>query len=338
MIPILCLHPKPICAPQRSSAHFPPLLVALHSSHSQLLHSPRQQTAFRHNSKVNEIIAEHHDNRFGTAHAGYEKTYKSIANSYYWPKMTSNVKDYIFKCDICQKIKHRRHSPYGKLNPIPIPDKPFECVTMDLIGELPESKGFNMIYVIICKLTKYAVILPFKSTYGEKQTAQIFIDHIICHFGLPKQIISDRDTRWRNDFWKEVCDLLGAKRALTTAYHPQADGQSEILNQTIEVAIRAYINRDKNNWTDLLPSITFSYDNTPHTATKYPPSYLLFGFQPKIPATFLVEDDTISRKALGDLNSPDAMEITDKFEGMRITAKEEHKCYLKRIIITLTKR
>src|SRR5258708_31184460 len=152
-----------------------------------------------------------------------------------------------------------------------------------------------MIYVIICKLTKYAIILPFKSTYGEKQTAQIFVDNVVCHFGLPSQIISDRDTRWRNDFWREVCLIMGARRSLTTAYHPQADGQSEILNQTIEVALRAYINKDKNNWVDLLPSMAFAYNNTPHTATKYTPSWLLMGYQPRLPIYTSLDEKYIQR-------------------------------------------
>jgi hypothetical protein len=271
---------------------------------------------------VNETVAEFHDSQYGNAHAGFDKTYKSISNSFYWPKMTKDIKEYVFKCDICQKIKHRRHLPYGRLHPIPIPERPFECVTMDLIGELPESKGFNMIYVIICKLTKYAILVPFKSTYGEKKTAQTFIDQVVCHFGLPRQIISDRDTRWRNEFWKDVCEIMGSRRALTTAYHPQADGQSEILNQTIEVAIRAYINKDKSNWVDLLPSLAFSYNNSPHTATKYSPSYLLLGFQPKVPNTFVIEGDNIPRKNLDEINSQDAVDLADNFEGMRVAAQD----------------
>ena len=196
---------------------------------------------------------------------------------------------------------------------------------MDLIGELPESQGYNMIYVIICKLTKYAIILPFRSTYGEKQTAKLFFDNVVCHFGLPIQIISDRDTRWRNDFWKEVCMLLGSKRALTTAYHPQADGQSEILNQTLEVAIRAYINKEKNNWIDLLPSITFAYNNTPHTSTKYSPAWLLMGYQPRIPTAFNIENPAIERKELGELNSGDAMDFANNIEGMRLSAQDSIK-------------
>jgi hypothetical protein len=76
----------------------------------------------------------------------------------------------------------------------------------------------------------------------EKKAAQLFFDRIVTHVGLPKQIISDRDTRWRNIFWKEVCESMGSRRALTTAYHPQADGQTEILNQTIEVTIRTFVN------------------------------------------------------------------------------------------------
>ena len=97
------------------------------------------------------------------------------------------------------------------------------------------SKGFNAIFMLICKLTKFAFFILCTTDLKAEQAARMFFDKIITLVGLPKQIISDRDTQWRNTFWKEVCQAMGTKRALTTSYHPQADGQTEILNQTIEV-------------------------------------------------------------------------------------------------------
>jgi len=161
-------------------------------------------------SLVHEILKEIHDGITGTAHAEYDKTYKRISQIFYWLKMSKDIKKFVYSCPICQQIKHKRHSPYGILQLIPIPDKPFEVVTMDLITDLPESENYNAIYVIVCKLTKYAFFIPCTTKLSEKEAAKIFFDNIVCHVGLPIQIISDRDSRWRNDFWKEVCQYMGS--------------------------------------------------------------------------------------------------------------------------------
>ena len=172
---------------------------------------------------VPEVLKEIHDGITGTAHGGYEKTYRRIAQIFYWPRMSYDIRKFVFSCGICQQIKHKRHAPSGILKPIPIPDTPFEVVTMDLITDLPESDGYNAIYIIICKLTKFAFFIPCTTKLSEKEAAKIFFDTVVCHVGLPIQIISDRDSRWKNEFWKEVCHYMGSKRALTTAYHPQAE-------------------------------------------------------------------------------------------------------------------
>ena len=88
---------------------------------------------------------------------------------------------------------------------------------------------------------KYGIFIPVKTSITEIETAQEFFRHIVKDYGLPQQVITDRDVRWQGNFWKEICQLMGMRRALTTAYHPQADAQTEIMNQTLEVALRAYI-------------------------------------------------------------------------------------------------
>ena len=109
---------------------------------------------------VHKVLKEVHDGITGTAHAGQEKTYKKITQMFYWPRMSQDIKKFVWSCPICQQIKHRRHAPSGMLQSIPIPNTPFEVVTMDLITDLPMSGGYNAIYVIICKLTKYAFFIP----------------------------------------------------------------------------------------------------------------------------------------------------------------------------------
>jgi len=272
-----------------------------------------------------DIIDEIHGMVTGTAHGGFEQTYGRIANGFYWPKMGKDIRQFVSTCIICQKIKHARHLPYGLLQPIPIPQQLFEVVTMDFIGELPKSLGYDVIFVLICKLTKYAFFIPCNVTLTERKAAQLFFDKIVTHVGLPKQIISDCDMRWRNIFWKEVCEAMGSKRALTTAYHPQADGQTEILNQTIEVAVRAFINLNKDNWASLLPYLAFAYNNTPHTATKFTPSYLLYGFHPRAPINLLTNESSIKRPNKYEFNAPNAKQFAEDTSAVRLTAKDALK-------------
>ncbi|QRW26677.1 Retrovirus-related Pol polyprotein from transposon [Rhizoctonia solani] len=270
-----------------------------------------------------EIIKENHDNLNQGAHAGLAKTYQQIASVYYWPKMAEGVRQYVFSCDICQKAGHCRHGPRGYLQPIPIPQQPFEVVSMDFVMDLPPSGECNAILVVIDKLTKYAHFLPCTTQINEIETARLFHDNIWCQYGLPRQIITDRDARWTGAFWEHLVSLLGIKRALTTAYHPQADGQTEIMNQTMETAIRAFTNPMKNDWKYLLPGLAHSYNTSMHTTTQQTPAFLLRGFQPLATANLLaLTADHVQRPSK---ESESAEEFKESMDMVRDLAKDALK-------------
>src|SRR6202050_2172597 len=114
-------------------------------------------------SKVHNILTE-------SAHGGDTKTYNCITSTYYWLRMSRDIKWYISTCDICQKSKPKRHAPFGLLQPIPILTQPFEVVSMDFILKLPLPDGFNNIFIIVDKLTKYAVFIPTTETYSGEES------------------------------------------------------------------------------------------------------------------------------------------------------------------------
>ncbi|KAF7366187.1 TY3B-TY3B protein [Mycena venus] len=232
------------------------------------------------------VMSEIHDTPSEAAHAGYHRCYNRLAATYYWPKMSRDLK---------KKSKPRRHAGMGLLQPIPIPSRPFEVVSFDFIPELPDSDGFDNILVIVDKLTKYGIFIPCSTKISELETAQLFFKHVVTHFGLTRQVISDRDTRWRNDFWAEICRLMGMKRALTTAYHPQADGQTEILNQTLEIALRAYVGPARDDWSKHLDALALSYNTTPHSSSGFSPAYLLYGYHPVTGASLMAPGAAIGR-------------------------------------------
>lgn len=234
-----------------------------------------------------DVIKEGHDLIVEGSHAGYHRTYNRITSTYYWPRMSRDIKKYVTTCDICQKAKPRCHAPVGLLNPIAIPSQPFEVVTMDFIPELPSSNGYDNCLVIVDKLTKYGMFIPTTTKITAEETAKLFFHHVVSHYGLPQQVITDRDSRWSGTFWGELCELMGIRRALTTAHHPQSDGQSEILNQTLEIALRAYVSAARDDWSEHLDPLMLSYNSTLHTATGFAPAYLLRGYVPITPATII---------------------------------------------------
>ena len=157
-------------------------------------------------------MSEAHNVLTESDHGGHAKTYNCIASTYYWPRMSRDIKKYVSTCDICQKTKPRRHALVESLQPIPIPSQPFEVVPMDFILELPS--GFDNILVIVDKLTKYAIFILTTISVTEIETAELFFHHIISKFSIPQQVITDRDARWKGEFWKEICKKMGMIRCL----------------------------------------------------------------------------------------------------------------------------
>ena len=191
-------------------------------------------------------------------------------------------------------MKPRRHAPVGLLQPLPIPSQPLKVVMMDFIPELPLSDGYNNVLVIVDKLMKYSVFILTTVKVSEVKMAKLFFKHIVTKFRTPCQIISDCDTHWQQDFWKEVCHGMGMKQSLTTSYHPQADGQMEVMNQGLKISICAYIN----------PSS---------------PAYLLRGYHPITGSTLLTSPQAIGwddvHKVSGEVLNEKALHLVEAFEA-----------------------
>jgi hypothetical protein len=149
--------------------------------------------------------------------------------------MVKDIHLYIKSCDTCQRTKSSTQSPYGLLQPIPPPTDKFQTYSMDFIGPLPQTpSGFNGILVIIDTFTKASKLTPINFDYSAEKVALVFFNTIIRNFGIPQKIISDRDPRFTGFFWKELFKLTGTSLGLSTAFHPQSDGQTERTNRTLE--------------------------------------------------------------------------------------------------------
>ena len=183
-----------------------------------------------------EIYENYHD-KITAGHPGAEKTYSAIARNYYWPNMVKQIKDYVRKCIDCQTNKARSQRPFGQLENLPIPKQPWKSISIDYITGLPVSSThkYDAILVVVDRLSKMAHFIPTHKTVTAVETANLFLQNIFRLHGLPKEIISDRDTNFTSIFWTHLMKKLDIERKLTTAFHLQANGQVERINRILVI-------------------------------------------------------------------------------------------------------
>ena len=244
-----------------------------------------------------QILHDHHDAPIA-GHLGIDKTYASIANLFFWPKMSQNIKSYIKSCDECQRNKPSSRAPSGLLQPLDIPIRNWEQVSMDFIVHLPVTKkGHDSIFVVVDRLSKRVHFIPTVTKVTAPEVAQLFFDHIFRHHGLPKVIVSDRDPKFISLFWKDLLKQLSTQAAMSTAHHPQTDGQTEQANRTLEDMLRAYVNYKQDNWDDCLAAAEFAYNNSVQASTGFSPFHLDCGQKPLTPGTLLSQPENPSQVA-----------------------------------------
>ncbi|GJX04548.1 putative reverse transcriptase domain-containing protein [Tanacetum coccineum] len=185
------------------------------------------------------IMDEAHKSKY-SIHPGADKMYYDLRDMYWWPGMKRDIATYVSKCLTCSKVKAEHQRPSGLLQQPEIPEWKWDKITMDFITKLPRSKnGHDTIWVIVDRLTKSAHFLAIREDYSTERLARIYIDEIVARHGVPVSIISDRDGRFTSRCWQTVQKALGTRLDMSTAYHPQTNGQSERTIQTLEDMLRA---------------------------------------------------------------------------------------------------
>ncbi|KAJ9544342.1 hypothetical protein OSB04_024049 [Centaurea solstitialis] len=214
--------------------------------------------------------------------------YKGLKEHYWWPGMKKDIATYVSKCLTCARIKAEHQKPSGLLQQPEIPEWKWERISMDFVTKLPKTKnGHDSIWVIIDRLTKSAHFLPIRETYSIDRLAQLYVDEIVMRHGVPISIISDRDSRFTSRFWQSLQAALGTSVDLSTAYHPQTDGQTERTIQTLEDMLRACVLEFGGSWDDHLPLVEFSYNNSYHASIQCAPYEALYGRKCRSPLNWL---------------------------------------------------
>jgi transposase InsO family protein len=264
---------------------------------------------------VQRVLHEHHDSPWA-GHRGFTKTLELVSRRFWWPRMRKDVFNYVHSCDRCQRNKADRRATAGLLCPNEIPTRRWQVVTMDMVVGLPATpSGKDSVLVFVDRLSKYVHLVPTTATLKAKGFARLFVQHVFANHGMPEKIISDRGSVWNNRFWAHVRKVLGVQHHMSTAYHPQTDGQTERVNSVLGDVLRTYARANGTDWDHWLPVVQFAINNSHQESTKATPFYLMHGEHPRTPATVSLPEKVPEAKAF-------AKRITASVKQARRALKE----------------
>jgi hypothetical protein len=226
-----------------------------------------------------DILQDHHDSR-DVGHPGIHRMLELIKRTYWWPMIKTDVQNYVKGCSACQKNKIIHQPGHVSLSPLLIPEQPWQEISIDMIEPLPKSDEYNSILVIVDRFSKMIHLILTMTSLFSTGLAEICKKEVRHIHGIPRRIISDRGPQFASKFMKELCNALGIERNLSTAYHPQTDGQTEQINQEVKSYLQTFINYRQNDWAKWLPTTEFQYNNKIHSATKNSPFFLNYGLHP----------------------------------------------------------
>ena len=258
------------------------------------------------------LLYQYHD---GCAHPGVIHLYDKLREHVWWPRMLSSVCEYVRQCPECQKVKGERAKYLAR--PMSLPDGPWTHVAIDHIGPFPMTNGGNKyILVIVDRFTRYAEAIACTDE-SAPTTARIFIDYIICRYGFPLVLLSDRGSGFTSILFTQLLKILNIKKIKTMAYHPKSNGGVEIVNKTLKRTLKMWVNEHQNDWDVLLPYAIFSYNTSVHSTVHETPFYLNSGRQARTAV------DAISRNDLENYSDTHgyARELAEKLhKGSRESA------------------
>ncbi|KAI1509876.1 Chromo domain containing protein [Pyrenophora tritici-repentis] len=230
-----------------------------------------------------QVIEQAHKSVCG-GHSGKHELYSKLSRWYYWPRMTTDVAQYVRACLTCKRSKAYREGKHGLLHPLPIPSKYWSSISIDFITHLPpcrhNGQTFTDILVVVDRLTKKKKFIPMASMTTDALVVA-FIEYIWREEGFPEEIISDRGAQFVSYFWKRLCQRLGVRPKFSTAHHPQTDGQTENANSYLKQYLRAYVNYEQDNWALFLPIAEFEANSSTSSTTGKSPFFATKGYNPR---------------------------------------------------------
>ena len=301
-----------------------------------------------------EIISELHDSLYA-GHPGQRRTVLLVRRYFWWPTLDADCKDFVRGCVICQRDKASTHKVPGLLQQPAIPEGKWQTVSMDFITTLPVTvRKNNMILTVIDTFTKMCHLIPCHESIDARGSAELLHAHVFSKHGNPSKLISDRDPRFRSEVFQALMNLQSTQHAMSTAHHPQTDGQTERLNRVVEETLRHYVNARQDDWDNLLPCVEFAINNTFQESIQTTPFFLNYGYHPTLPVDLRISDNAVADSfmrerqelhkigkryfaaALAKFNQEHLTGLVSHAKQMLYTARQKQKWYAdhKRIPVT----
>lgn len=226
-----------------------------------------------------KIIQELH----GEGHMGRDRTLQLVTESYFWPSVRRDVARFVERCVVCHLSKGTANNG-GLYMPLPVPTQPWTDISMDFVLGLPRTqRGHDSIFVVVDRFSKMAHFIPCKKTTDAVQVAQLFFREIYRLHGLPLSIVSDRDSRFLSHFWRSLWKLLRTSLDMSSAYHPQSDGQTEVTNRSVGNLLRCLVGENIKSWDSILCKAEFAYNHAVNRSTSFSPFRVIYGLVPRGP-------------------------------------------------------
>ena len=235
-------------------------------------------SVFLRGRSLRELIIDHFHVIGG--HLGYSKTLDAVRRHVWWPSLIKDVDAFCKSCHTCAMAKTPNKAPDGYVHPLGIPSKPWEVIAMDFVGPFPPSNGFNYLWVIVDKLTNMVHLVPTTTVVSAKRLAEMYFEKLFPLHGLPRAIVSDRDSKFVSKFWSVLHKILGTTLLMSSAYHPQTDGATERVNRTVGSILRSIVATDQHDWCQKLPFVEFALNSSTSKSTGFSPFELNYGYVP----------------------------------------------------------
>ena len=232
------------------------------------------------------LMAWQHSSPEG-GHAGRDITLHRLQQLFYWSGMSKDVRQFVKQCLICQASKYDTSAYPGLLQPLPIPNEVWIDVSMDFITGLPNSNGKEVILVVVDRLSKYSHFIALPHNFTAPLVAQAYLDQVFKLHGWPRSIVSDRDPIFLSKFWKALFTLHGTDFLLSSSYHPQTDGQTEVVNRCLEGYLRCMCAEVPKEWAAWLPLSEWWFNTHFHSATQATPYEIVYNQAPPLHLPYL---------------------------------------------------
>ncbi|KAK9395591.1 hypothetical protein NXF25_018952 [Crotalus adamanteus] len=222
------------------------------------------------------ILKRCHDSK-RAGHFGFLKTLHFARRQFWWPQMRSDLEKYVKSCPTCATSKHNPGKPLGLMQSVTDPEYPWQDIAMDFIVDLPDSKGYTVIWTVIDLFSKQAHFIPCKGLPSAQRLAYMLLTHVYRIHGTPHRIISDHGVQFSVQFWRNFVSLLGSSQGLSSAYHPSTNGAVERANAAVERYLRSYVSYQQTDWVDLVVFAEVAYNNAVHSSTGFTPFRVVSG-------------------------------------------------------------